>query len=163
MTLSIADQVELIVKTLGAMLLGGIIGFEREWVNRPAGFRTHMIVSGASALLVLLGEPLLRFLEDEGLSGLVEADPFRALGAVVTAIAFLGAGTIIQRQGTLSVHGLTTASTLLFAGTIGIAAALDLWVLASSLAGAAVLLLQTLNRFEDWLEKRYGKRGDDSR
>lgn len=136
------------------MALGGVIGFERELANRPAGFRTHMIVAGSSALIVRIGEEVLRFYVDAGLSQVVQADPIRAIEAVVTGIAFLGAGTIIQRQSKMKVEGLTTAASLLFCGAVGIATAVELWAFAIALTVATVILLQVLNRFEHWLADR---------
>ena len=161
MILSIEEQLILVAQVCGAMLLGGVIGFERELVNRPAGFRTHIIVAGACALLLRLGDPLLNYYLDRGLQDVLSADPFRTIEAVVTGIAFLGAGTIIQRQGKLKVHGLTTAASLLFSGSIGMATAVDLWVVAVCLTFLTVLLLRALDRVERWMEKAHVKRDDE--
>ncbi|MDQ8204015.1 MgtC/SapB family protein [Pelagicoccus sp. SDUM812003] len=157
---ALMDQFALFAKVVGAMVLGGVIGFERDLSDRPAGFRTHMVVAGASALLVRLGEYVVRFYQSEGLSDTVDADPFRIIGAVVTGIAFLGAGTIIQKQSKMKVRGLTTAASLLFCGAIGIATALELWVFACLLTLATLFILTVLNRFEGWVERKT-KQGDE--
>lgn len=154
MSVALEEQFVLIAQVLGAMLLGGVIGFERELVNRPAGFRTHMIVAGASALLVRLGIPLLELYAQENLGELVAADPFRTIEAVVTGIAFLGAGTILQRRGEMTVRGLTTAATLLLSGAIGIATAVNFWVTSAVLATVTVVLLKVSHRFEIWLDTK---------
>lgn len=153
------EELILLLQVIGAMMLGGVIGFEREMTKRPAGFRTHMMVAGASALIVRLGEPLLVFYREVGLTELVESDPFRMIGAVVTGIAFMGAGTIIQKENKLKVRGLTTASTLLLAGVIGIATAANLWILSVALSIFSVILLQTLAQLERWM----GRRGKSDR
>lgn len=148
------EEAVLLLQVFGAMALGGILGFERELSDRPAGFRTHMIVAGASAMLVRLGEYVVLFYAREDLSGMVESDPFRTIGAVVTGIAFLGAGTIMQKERKGTVHGLTTAASLLFCGTIGIASAVDLWLFAFLLTVSTVILLRVLQRFERWVEEK---------
>ncbi|QUH27176.1 MgtC/SapB family protein [Serpentinicella alkaliphila] len=96
-------------------LLGGLIGFEREVNNRPAGFRTH--------ILVTLGACLIMILSIYGFSGFGPAgkgsDPARLAAQVVSGIGFLGAGTIM-REGT-NVRGLTTAASIWICGGIGLA------------------------------------------
>jgi len=124
-----------------AMVLGALIGWERETLNKPAGLRTHMLVAGAAALLVALGDLVVtHFGRDLG-TPLVQTDPIRLIEAVITGVAFLGAGTIIRGAAEGSVEGLTTAASLLFTATIGIAVALSQAVLA---AGVTVLALVTL-------------------
>src|SRR5690554_2618242 len=85
----------LIAERLGvALLLGGLIGLDREWRDRPAGLRTHILVSLASALFTLLSFELLEAAQKA--SNESRADPIRVVEAVLTGVAFLGAGTIIQ-------------------------------------------------------------------
>ena len=81
-----------------AMLLGAVIGYEREAANKPAGLRTHMLVSGAAALLVGLGFALIEEAagrEDQTIA----ADPTRIVQAIIIGIGFLGAGTIFKGNG----------------------------------------------------------------
>ena len=103
---------------LGAMLAGGLIGFEREWRGRAAGFRTHILVSLASALLMLaaMGQAdwAFRALPDEN----IVTDPTRMAHGVLTGIGFLCAG-VIFRTG-FSIHGLTTAASLWITSAIGL-------------------------------------------
>ncbi|QOR35986.1 MgtC/SapB family protein [Clostridium sp. 'deep sea'] len=99
---------ELIIKLVVAVLLGGIIGWEREHTARPAGLRTHILVCVGSALMTILSM--------EAFSG---ADPSRVAAQIVSGIGFLGAGTIM-REG-LSVKGLTTAASLWATAGIGMA------------------------------------------
>lgn len=160
---SLAYEALAFLKIVGAMFLGGLIGFERELAKRPAGFRTHMFVAGASALVVRLSTPLLRTFTDPSVRELVDSDPFRTIGAVMTGIAFLGAGSIIQRTGKMQVSGLTTAASLFFAGAIGMTTAVELWLLALLLTGAVLVVLVVLNRFERWvLEKKESSEAEES-
>ncbi|HEY2921955.1 MAG TPA: MgtC/SapB family protein, partial [Candidatus Binatia bacterium] len=89
-------QLTIIGEVALAILLGGIIGIEREVANKPAGFRTHMLVAGAAALLVGLGDALIRRFGASVDSELISSDPIRIVGAVITGISFLGAGTIFR-------------------------------------------------------------------
>jgi len=104
--------VDAIVKIGLAALLSGIIGYEREHSHRPAGFRTHILVSVGSALVMLTSVYIAK---DQGLT----TDVTRMSAQVLSGIGFLGAGTIL-REG-FSVKGLTTAASLWAVSCIGIA------------------------------------------
>src|ERR1051325_6240738 len=99
------------LQTLGyvaaGMALGGAIGFERELADKPAGMRTHMLVAGAAALLVALGDKLIEHFSKY--DGLIRGDPIGLIAVTVTGVSFLGAGTIIRRDHQSPVEGLTTA------------------------------------------------------
>src|SRR5690348_13028136 len=113
-SLSLGDE---ILRLLVAAALGGAVGLEREFREREAGFRTHMLVSVGSALFTIASAYGFRdFLTHGG--SLVRTDPTRIAAQIVTGIGFLGAGAII-RQG-LSVRGLTTAATLWVVAAIGL-------------------------------------------
>jgi putative Mg2+ transporter-C (MgtC) family protein len=100
-----------------AAVFGGAVGLEREFREREAGFRTHMLVSLGSALFTIASAYGFRdFLVNGG--SLVRTDPTRIAAQIVTGIGFLGAGAII-RQG-LSIRGLTTAATLWVVAAIGL-------------------------------------------
>lgn len=142
------------LQTLGAvavaMLLGGLIGLEREYADKPAGFRTHMLVAGAAALLVGLADALGHRFSDEAYAQALRIDPIRVIEAVITGISFLGAGTIFRRDARGGVSGLTTAASLLLAGGIGIAVALYQWLLAFSITVLTLLVLRVLA----WIDRR---------
>ncbi|HET6647576.1 MAG TPA: MgtC/SapB family protein [Pyrinomonadaceae bacterium] len=140
-------QLEIIGEVALAMLLGGVIGFEREMADKPAGFRTQMLVAGAAALLVGLGDALLlRFLV-EGKTN-VTADPIRIVEAIVTGISFLGAGTIFRRDSSEQVKGLTTAASILLCAAVGISVALRQFVLAIGVTVLALIVLRGLTGIE---------------
>ena len=109
---------ETFLPILGALVAGGVIGFEREWRGRPAGLRTHILVSLASALLMLAGmaqsDWAFHALPDEN----IVTDPTRMAHGILTGIGFLCAG-VIFRTG-FAVHGLTTAASLWITSAIGI-------------------------------------------
>jgi putative Mg2+ transporter-C (MgtC) family protein len=127
-----------------AMALGALIGIERELAHKAAGLRTYTLVAGAAAMLVGLVDGLLHKFLLPAISPLVRADPVPVITAVVMAVGFLGAGTIIRRPDSEHVEGLTTAAGLLFSATVGSAVGLRLFLLA---AGATALALVTLRGF----------------
>jgi putative Mg2+ transporter-C (MgtC) family protein len=133
------SELLLLLHVATAMALGGLVGVERETAAKPAGLRTHMLVAGSDALLVGLGQIALNQYPDARTDGLVRADPIRIIVAVITGVSFLGAGTIIR--GDRSVHGLTTAASLLMTSAMGVAVGLAQFVVA---CGTAVLMLVTL-------------------
>ncbi|HBN84192.1 MAG TPA: methyltransferase [Clostridiales bacterium] len=104
----------MVIRLLLATLFGGIIGFERENPNRPAGFRTHILVCVASSLVMLTSQ--FMFLKYQGS---VTIDPTRLGAQVISGIGFLGAGTIIKDD--FKVRGLTTAASLWSVACIGLA------------------------------------------
>jgi putative Mg2+ transporter-C (MgtC) family protein len=145
-------DLERLVVVLLALLLGGLIGLEREWAGKPAGLRTNMLVAGASAFLVELGDLMVeRFLTDTRYPSLVRIDSIRIVEAVVTGVSFIGAGTIIQRGAKLEVEGLTTAATLLFTASVGMAVALDAEWLAVSVTAAVLATLRVVGILEGLL------------
>ena len=124
-----------------AGLLGGILGFEREIKEKAAGIRTHLLVSTAAAAIVVLG----RILNDQAVAdGRVAGDPTRALHAVVTGIGFIGAGAIMFRSSDREPHGLTTAASLFFAATVGIAVGIEEFGIGIGMTALALLALAGL-------------------
>jgi putative Mg2+ transporter-C (MgtC) family protein len=129
------------------MLLGALIGIERELADKPAGIRTNMLVAGSATLLVSLGEVMIdRF---EVGHNIIRADPIRIIEAVITGISFIGAGMIIRR-GTDNVEGLTTAASILFVASVGICVAISQILLA---IGTTILALITLGALGYILER----------
>lgn len=139
-----------------AAVLGAIVGLERELADKPAGLRTHMFVSAASAMLVLLGDPVLdEFQQGEGIES-VDADPIRIIQAIVIGISFLGAGTIFH-QGGDRVEGLTTAASILLTSGVGIAVAVGQIIFAAGTAILAVTILLFVGGSKSW----FGKNRDE--
>jgi len=136
------------LQTLGlviiAAMLGGVIGFEREQAEKPAGLRTHMIVAGTSALLIGLTNLIAPNLSIN--AEYVRIDPIRMITAIVTGITFLGAGTIIRDQ--TGIEGLTTAASLLFVAALGVTVALSQFALAIGLTILNLVILHGIKFFE---------------
>jgi putative Mg2+ transporter-C (MgtC) family protein len=130
-----------------AGVLGGVIGLEREWAKKPAGLRTHILVAAASALMMVLGETIVRSFQQEQQDHVVSADPIRIIHAVAIGVSFLGAGTILH-QGGNRVEGLTTAGSILFTSGIGLAVAMHQFVLAVGLTVLALVVLLIIGRAE---------------
>ena len=151
MNLSDAQSLQLgvLAAILLSFLLGGLIGYEREVANKPAGLRTHMLVAAAATLLVRLGSIVVNQFEQLNLGpNLVRTDPIRIIEAIISGVAFLGAGTIIRRG--RDIEGLTTAASILFTAAVGVAVALSQFIIA---IGSTLLALATL-RFIHVLEDR---------
>lgn len=100
----------------GAIVAGALIGFEREYRGRPAGFRTHILVCLASALLMLAAVHQVEWMRDTS-PEVIRIDPVRMAHGILTGIGFL-CGGVIFRHG-LSVHGLTTAASLWITSALG--------------------------------------------
>ena len=131
---------------LGALLAGGVIGFEREYRARPAGLRTHILVSLASALLMLAAVHQVRWMSDTP-ADVLRIDPVRMAHGVLTGVGFLCGGVIFQ-QG-VSVHGLTTAASLWITSAIGTLFGVGLYELATA---GTVLAVATLSAAR-WLDR----------
>jgi len=138
-----------------AGVLGAVIGFEREASDKPAGLRTHTFVCAGSALLILLGVAVVQNFESRN-PGAVTADPTRVIHAIVVGLSFLGAGTIIH-HGARGVKGLTTAASIYLTASIGIAVAVERFVVAAGTTLFALLVLRLLRRAEQRFEGHHGK------
>jgi putative Mg2+ transporter-C (MgtC) family protein len=135
-----------------AMLLGGLIGIEREAAHKPAGFRTHMLVAGAAALLVGLGHALVDAFS--GHTGLrLQSDPIRIVEAIVTGVAFLGAGTIFRAKSD-HVEGLTTAASLLLVASLGVCVAVERFILAAAVTLLTLAVLRGVHFVEQWIRNK---------
>lgn len=144
----LGDTVRIIVRLSVAVLLGGLIGYERESQGKSAGLRTHMLVALGAALFVLAPT----------LSGMNVGDQSRVLQGIIAGIGFLGAGAIIksQTQGS-EVRGLTTAASIWLTAAVGIAAGMGREILAIASTLLALFILDVLHR----LERRIARRQHD--
>jgi len=136
-----------------SMLLGAVIGIDREFADKPAGLRTHMLVAGAATLLVALSKIIANSFYSQFDPKILTANPVRIMQAVITGVSFLGAGTIIRRS-TKEIEGLTTAASILFATAIGIAVALYQLVLAIGSTLLVLVILRVIGGFETWILRK---------
>lgn len=140
--MDLASLPDFALPLLAAVLAGGLVGFEREWRGRAAGFRTHILVCLASALLMAaaVSQGAWRF---DALAGTeIVSDPTRMAHGVLTGIGFLCAG-VIFRAG-FSIHGLTTAASLWITAAIGLLFGAGLFALAASGTVLTVVILAAL-------------------
>lgn len=138
-------------RILLSIILGGIIGIDREKVGKPAGLRTHILVCLGSTITMLVS--VFMFCQFQGKTNL---DPGRIPAQVISGIGFLGAGTIMLEGPT--VKGLTTAATLWVVAAIGLTIGIGFYYVAILATFFILLTLTTLRKFEDIiLSKHSGK------
>lgn len=146
----ISDQ-EIVIRLLLGALFGGIIGFERQRHGRPAGFRTHLLVSVASVLVMLISE-YFHFRETFD-PAYVRVDPGRIAAGAITGIGFLGAGVIVKAGA--NVHGLTTAACLWIVSAIGLALGSGLYLAAGLSFVVTIIALWLFEKLEHGMPKRF--------
>lgn len=144
-------DLDAVIRLLLASLLGGLIGLERELHGRPAGFRTHLLVSLGAALFVEVSINFYRVYGNFSGGFPVGVDPGRVAAQVVTGIGFLGAGAIIREKG--SIRGLTTAACLWVAAAIGVACGAGMFMISLMVTAIALMSLLVLKQVEGVLNK----------
>src|SRR5437867_11505166 len=138
---------DLLLKILAAMLLGGLIGWQREVAHKPAGLRTHiLIVLGATVVM-----DVSRFA-----AVTLGGDPTRMAANIVVGIGFIGAGTILREGPT--VHGLTSAATIWVDGALGTVIGAGYWPAAIFLTIATIVVLSYLQKVEGFARKGFARR-----
>lgn len=138
---------EAVLRLVLALLLGGVIGYERQSCNKAAGLRTHILVCVGSALIMILSVNIYYSVQ-----GLTNADPARLAAQVVSGIGFLGAGTIMKEGPT--VKGLTTAASIWVVSGVGLAAGAGYYFSAFAATALVFLTLSMLYRVEKKLNRR---------
>jgi putative Mg2+ transporter-C (MgtC) family protein len=141
-----ADDIEMFFRLVVALVAGAMIGYERSYHGRPAGFRTHALVCTASSLLMLVTVYEAHWVRVA--ADTIRLDPTRMAQGIMTGIGFLGAG-VIMREG-VSVRGLTTAASIWITAAMGILAGIGFYF---PLAVAVFLTLVVLALFR-WIEAR---------
>ncbi len=125
-----------------AAILGGAIGFEREYRSKEAGFRTHFLVGLASGLFMILSiHGFDGFVGQPGV--IIQRDPARIAAQVVSGMGFIGAGTIIFQKN--AVRGLTTAAGLWVTSAIGMTAGAGMYALAATATFLVIICLEGTN------------------
>jgi putative Mg2+ transporter-C (MgtC) family protein len=130
-----------IQKLLFAILIGGLIGLEREYRDKSAGFRTNILICLGATLFVMFSQKV---------GG--EGDPARIAAQIVSGVGFLGAGAII-RDGK-AVKGLTTAATIWFTAALGMGIGSGSFEIVALATGAALVILWFFPTFETWIDNR---------
>ncbi len=131
-----------LVRLGAAVLVGALIGLDRQIRNKPAGLRTIALVSLGSAVFVITA-----------LEGATTDSASRVIQGIVTGVGFLGAGSIVHGRTEESVHGLTTAASIWLASALGIACGLAYWPIVVAGCGFGVLIL-VIEPIDRWLKDR---------
>ena len=142
--LSLGTQIELTLRLVVALLLGAVIGLERELQRMPAGFRTHALVSLGSAIFTIVSA--------YAFTGPL-SDPTRIAAQIVSGVGFLGGGAILHYGGT--VRGLTTAASLWAVAAVGMAAGAGLFIIAAVSAALVIVALEVFQRLERTARRRF--------
>lgn len=138
------ETIRIAIRLGAALLLGAVIGYERESAGKAAGLRTHILVTVGSATFVIAG---LHFgMSEDGLSRIIQG--------VVTGIGFIGAGTILKRTEKPDIRGLTTSAGIWMAAAIGVAAGLGAVGLAIVAAVITFLILRVIMPIEKVIAER---------
>jgi putative Mg2+ transporter-C (MgtC) family protein len=148
----LAEAVDVCEHLVFALLAGGLIGIERSYHGRPAGFRTHTLVCLASSLLMLVTLYQSRWFVALGLER-ISVDPTRMAQGIMTGIGFLGAG-VIMKEG-LSVRGLTTAASIWITAAIGILIGIGLYFPAAAATALSVGVLSLFRLIEAKLPRLF--------
>ncbi|MCX6785350.1 MAG: MgtC/SapB family protein [Candidatus Komeilibacteria bacterium] len=133
-------EFDYIIRLVLAVALGGLIGWERQKENKPAGLRTHILVCLGSTLFTMISFMVLTDYAQFAI------DPTRIAAGIVTGIGFLCAGSIIQSKE--RVIGLTTAASIWVVSAVGMAIAFGFFILAAATAFLAVIVLYILEKVE---------------
>ena len=134
--------IEITLKLVLAVTLGGLVGLERETSQKPAGFRTNILICVGSAMMMILSGLVL---------GAEGTDLTRIAAGVITGIGFIGAGTIIQARG--SIVGLTTAATLWAMAGLGLVIGAGYYLVAVIFTAIIILTLVIFRYIEDYFLK----------
>lgn len=152
--MDVLTEGELLLRFGAALVLGGVVGIERERKQRPAGFRTMILISLGSALFMIVAHQVIAlavqkqgFAQTPGQPALGAAEMSRVLQGLMGGIGFLGAGAVIQSK--RAVRGLTTAAAVWVTAGIGAACGLGLYVVAAIASGFAMFTLVVLELVEN--------------
>jgi putative Mg2+ transporter-C (MgtC) family protein len=136
-------------KLLFAIVLGGLIGVEREIRDKPAGFRTMILIAVGSTLFTIFSIRIAGQFRD----------PARIAAQIVTGVGFLGAGAILRGAGRIT--GLTTAASIWLVASVGIGIGMGEFTTATVATGMILVVLLLFGRFDVFLENRYARRAYD--
>jgi putative Mg2+ transporter-C (MgtC) family protein len=149
-----ADTLALAARLALATLLGAALGVNREISLKPAGLRTHALVSLGAALVTIVGLQL-------GRPGGDVAAPSRIIQGLVAGIGFIGGGVILHRRDARAVHGLTTAASIWIASGTGVAVATGLWRAALAAVILSLIVLSLGRTLDNALHKISDGNQDD--
>ena len=141
-----------VIRLLAATVLGAVIGFQRERAGKPAGLRTHMLVTLGTAVFVLACSGV--GMSSDGLS--------RVIQGIVTGIGFIGAGSILKLDRERDIQGLTTAAGVWMTAAVGVAVGLGSLGVALLSTVFTLIILSLTKRFEPRAGSAHAARGEDA-
>src|SRR2546427_3475304 len=146
------EEIVILIRVAAALVVGALIGFERTFHGRPAGFRTHALVCVASSLLMLVTVYQNQWMTVVPLDA-IRTDPTRMAQGIMTGIGFLGAGVIFKEG--LTVRGLTTAASIWVTAAIGILLGIGFYFAATVGASATLAILAVFRYIEARLPSEF--------
>ncbi len=148
------EDLYILIQAALALLFGGLIGWEREHSGKWAGLRTHMLICFSATMIVRVGLLLIDYVDKRVAFDILRNDPIRIIEAIISGIAFLGAGTVFRDPDAERMRGLTTAASMLAVASIGIAIAVERYALALGMTLLVLFVLHVMDRFEQrWFDK----------
>jgi putative Mg2+ transporter-C (MgtC) family protein len=146
---------DIVLRLLIAIILSGLIGWDREHGGHSAGLRTNMLVGMSAALFTSISELLVDRFQVYG--SMVRSDPVRTLQAIVLGISFLGSGVIFVSRNKDEVRGLTTAASIWMVTGLGIVVGLQHYLLAVAVTGLVLIVLEVVRKIEAYYSARKAK------
>ena len=145
------DLADVSLRLIAAVVVGMVIGLDREWRGKPVGIRTLALVALGSALVCL---STVHYAPLQGEPNAISRVVQGVIQGVMTGIGFIGAGAIIKGRSQQQAHGLTTAATVWVTAALGIACALAIWSIVWIGVGLSVLVLVVMHPLDAWFDRR---------
>ncbi|MGN9163517.1 MgtC/SapB family protein [Clostridium sulfidigenes] len=149
------DYIVVLERLIVGVIVGGLVGYEREFKNSPAGFRTHILVCLGATIISLITEydiqKMMIIAQNPMYSEVIKVDIARLGAQVISGVGFLGAGTILRDKG--SVRGLTTAATLWIVACLGLAVGRGLYALSITAALIIFIILSLFKKADKVIQK----------
>jgi putative Mg2+ transporter-C (MgtC) family protein len=139
----VLSQLSIFLPLIVATTLGAFIGLEREYKEKPAGMKTHALVSLGAGFFMILGNHIFFNFANIG----VNYDPSRILASVILGVGFIGGGLIMKKG--FQVEGLTTAAGVWIAAAVGAATGMELYILAFFVTLLTLFIFHVIGGFED--------------
>lgn len=149
------DYIVVLERLIVGVIVGGLVGYEREFKNSPAGFRTHILVCLGATIISLITEydiqKIMVIAQNPMYAEVLKVDTARLGAQVISGVGFLGAGTILREKG--SVRGLTTAATLWIVACLGLAVGRGLYALSLTAAVIIFIILSLFKKADRVIQK----------
>ncbi len=149
------DYIVVLERLIVGVIVGGLVGYEREFKNSPAGFRTHILVCLGATIISLITEydiqKMMIIAQNPMYAEVIKVDIARLGAQVISGVGFLGAGTILRDKG--SVRGLTTAATLWIVACLGLAVGRGLYALSLTAALIIFIILSLFKKADRVIQK----------